>query len=831
MVGPGGHERVPKRLAMVARHVDLVTELADEAHPHQERRDAGDVALAHPHVGEGLGPEVDILAGLGQHLARLGTGDVDGGVARRDVGDVDLEPPLGVVPQHVAIDPVDARGGGGDVEVLLVEAGGDAVVDHHAGTVGHQHVARPPQRLLGVGEGVDALEELGGIGAPHLEAAERRDVDQADVAAHVEDLLDDGRGAALRGAVVLGPQPRPGHHHLGAQLGVAMVHRGAAHRLEDAARQEAELLGPERRPRGGGADESHALALGPGIEARRGQRRVTALARAHADGGVALHQLDVVVALGDGVEDVLDLQVLVEVDEIAALGMGEHGPGVISPAGAGGRRRGWPLAPLEAGVARRQPALEAAVGDHRLERVVAVDRAGGEEPGREALEGEGGGRVVVAQPGAGVEQEIGHRAVAGGGHDQITGHLAYRWAADPLGIDRRDPRPLDGFEPGPGQRLPHRAAGQHLGAAPPRLVAQGAGLGLGPEVGDRGHLDAGVEQIEGRAVAVAAGRRDHRAGARLDPMVPHQALRARGQQDPRQVVVAEHHRLLVGARGHHHRLGPDLEKPVAAGEREPVVGEQAAAQGAGHDLERRSSAGRRLELGQHPIAALKIEIEAGKPERAAKRRLLLDDEHLGAGRRRGGGGGEPRRTAAHHHHVGEQIGLVVIAVPAPELDVAEPGEAADQALPQLPRPTRPIERLVVKARGQEAPQAVEDLGGVALQGADIVLRRHLEPRLERRQVGEHVGLVADAHQGVGLLAGARHHPPRPVVLEGARQHPHAPGPQRARHAIAGEPRIGPSLEAEGERALPVHEPAEGRAEALGGALLARRHGPNTSLAG
>ena len=59
----------------------------------------------------------------------LRAGDVHAGIGGGDVGDVDVEPPLRVPPQHLAIDRVDAAGGRGDVEMLVVEPAGDAVVD------------------------------------------------------------------------------------------------------------------------------------------------------------------------------------------------------------------------------------------------------------------------------------------------------------------------------------------------------------------------------------------------------------------------------------------------------------------------------------------------------------------------------------------------------------------------------------------------------------------------------------------------------------------------------------------------------------------------------
>ena len=148
--------------------------------------DAGDATFAHAHVGEALGREVDIVAERLQHLRRqLGPAMLTPASAAGDVGHVDLEPPLGVVPEHLAVDVVDAGRRRRDVEVVLVQAAGDAVVHHHAAEVGHQHVARAAHRLLEVGESVHAVHELGRIRPPHVEPAEGGDIDNAHVVADV----------------------------------------------------------------------------------------------------------------------------------------------------------------------------------------------------------------------------------------------------------------------------------------------------------------------------------------------------------------------------------------------------------------------------------------------------------------------------------------------------------------------------------------------------------------------------------------------------------------------------------------------------------------------
>ena len=85
----------------------------------------------------------------------------------------------------------------------------------------------------------------------------------------------------------------------------------------------------EERPRGGGAE---CLPTGwranPRQDAHCVHVRVLALRRPHADGGVALEQLDAVEAFLHRVDEVLELQVLVEVDEVLALRMLDDGIGV-----------------------------------------------------------------------------------------------------------------------------------------------------------------------------------------------------------------------------------------------------------------------------------------------------------------------------------------------------------------------------------------------------------------------------------------------------------------------------------------------------------------------
>lgn len=64
-----------------------------------------------------------------------------GTLCRGDVRDIHVKPPLGIPPEHVAVDAIDACRGGRDVEVLIASAACDTVIDYSLGLVRHEKVA------------------------------------------------------------------------------------------------------------------------------------------------------------------------------------------------------------------------------------------------------------------------------------------------------------------------------------------------------------------------------------------------------------------------------------------------------------------------------------------------------------------------------------------------------------------------------------------------------------------------------------------------------------------------------------------------------------------
>ena len=301
-------DRVPHVLGERTRKVELVAELADEADAQRERRHAGDRDVLRVEVGEAVGREVVVGDPL-HRLAGVRAGDVDGSECSRHVGELDIHEPHRVPPREPLIDGVGTARGGRHVEGVVVDPGHDAVVHDPAGVAGEHAVAGAADLEVGEAIGVDAIEEGAGVGACDEDLAERRDVDQAERAVHVQCLCT---GV---GAVGVRPAPRSRPHHRAAHVLVAVMQRRALPGLLRRAREQAHRDGCVRRSSRCRADR---VLVDPGrlrIDADRVRVTEPALAGSHRHRRVALGELDRVEALRDRVLQVLRRLVLAEADE------------------------------------------------------------------------------------------------------------------------------------------------------------------------------------------------------------------------------------------------------------------------------------------------------------------------------------------------------------------------------------------------------------------------------------------------------------------------------------------------------------------------------------
>ena len=141
--------------------------------------------LGKGHEGKACGVEIECGQFL-EHGAGTRTREHGDGPLLCHLGQIDLEiGPFGLVPLlepgHHVLGP---SGGGGDVEAIPVEPGGDAVVHHQALVVQHEPVAAASDAQGRPEVRVHALEQDGGVGTLDVDLAEGRGVEESAGLAH-----------------------------------------------------------------------------------------------------------------------------------------------------------------------------------------------------------------------------------------------------------------------------------------------------------------------------------------------------------------------------------------------------------------------------------------------------------------------------------------------------------------------------------------------------------------------------------------------------------------------------------------------------------------------
>ncbi len=204
--------------------------------------------------------------------------------------------------------------------MVLAEARGDAVVEHHAVLAQHQAVAAAADGELAPGVGVDAVQELGGVRPLEVDLAERRGIEDADRRPCCLDLARDRFVHVLAGAgIVPGALPLADGLEDRAVGRVPGVHRRAPDRVEQGAgvAPDDRAEGDRRvgRAEGGDAELGNALAGDLRDDAERVDVAGLALVGAHAGRGVALDVLDRAVALPERQREVGGGDVVLQIDE------------------------------------------------------------------------------------------------------------------------------------------------------------------------------------------------------------------------------------------------------------------------------------------------------------------------------------------------------------------------------------------------------------------------------------------------------------------------------------------------------------------------------------
>ena len=244
----------------------------------------------------------------------------------------------------------------------------------------------------------------------------------------------------------------------------------------------------------------------------------------------------------------------------------------------------------------------------------------------------------------------------------------------------------------------------------------------------------------------------------------------------------------------------------------------------GHGLQRRQRGGDPV------IGRLPVDLAAVHRGAAAPMGGLFDQQHLGATLCRRFRGGQPGHAAADHHHVGEEIEMLVTVGVALFRSLAEARRLPDERFVDV-FPERPgvDEGLVVEPGRKKARKGAVHRAHVEIEAGPVVLALRAQPveqlgcggalvRLERRPLPE-------TDQRVGFLGAAGDDAARAVILERAADQHLVVGQQRRGERVAGKAPQALAVEAEGDGAGAVDQPAlVGKASAHAGTLSQRAAG-------
>ena len=296
------------------------------------------------------------------------------------------------------------------------------------------------------------------------------------------------------------------------------------------------------------------------------------------------------------------------------------------------------------------------------------------------------------------------------------------------------------------------------GSAPP---ASRAGCRQGRVTLDAGAISSAAwRQPWSSSVTTTA---DAPAGRLLEPREPQCRRR---QHHPGPVVVAEQHRALVAARGDDDLRRPNADEPIAAralrhADQPALV--DADGGGVGEVLDPRlgrdqlasraaASRPRRPAIRSSPASIGRIRVRRWPPSAGWSSMSTTCAPAAAASSAARQPAGPPPITATSREHVA--LARVDPGVRVrPGLDLADPGDRAENLLVQRPEGARPDERLVVEADRQEAIEPVGDRHQVEPDRGPRVLAPDVHPLVQRRHACPHVRDPVDVHHAVRAAPG------------------------------------------------------------------------------
>ena len=587
--------------------------------------------------------------------------------------------------------------------------------------------------------------------------------------------------------IVPGPLPLPDILEHRAERFVALVDRGLACRVEQTvaavADDRAECHRRVGQTEGRQPDLRDRLVQHLGGNRQTVDVRGLALVGCHAVGGEALHVLDRVHAFAHRKADILGGHVVLEIDERLDSGIRTRARSRAHQRAASARQAlGMRRTIARSLVYTGQPCCFRSGLCGFFQKIIELVRAVAGADRHHVLHRLAGHEttvlVVPDDLGARLGIQMQRRRPAGR-DNQCIGIDGPRLAAtDPLDLYR--------LQTEPAFRVDHRMIGEHFD---PELLGlcQQFCIDVRPRIHDHGDRDAGLLEVERRAISGIVCRIDSHVGAHRHSVMIQIGARGGSQHDSGPVVLRKHHVALDRAGGDDHAFRADLPDTLARHQLVGIGNMLADALDQIDHVLRLIGKGRGA--GEHPnivharefAADLLSPVEAFLAidlcinlmmERAAQFRLLVA-ENDGSARF----GSRPCRdqacnAAADHQNIAmdEAVG-VAVRIRLLRRNT-EPGCRTDIRLVEmLPRSLRPHEGLVVEACGKDRREQVVDRADIESKRRPAVLRLRLHPledfldgRPHIRRMG--VRRARNIDERVGFFRPGGENAARPVILEG-----------------------------------------------------------------
>ena len=119
------------------RHMDFVTEFADEADSQHACRDTSNLALTYTQIGKRILVKISCRESS-QHFFRFRAREVYDAIGTRDIRNIDIKLPLYVPFKHLPVDILDTSGCSRHVKMSFRQPGSNTIVNNDTRFIAHE---------------------------------------------------------------------------------------------------------------------------------------------------------------------------------------------------------------------------------------------------------------------------------------------------------------------------------------------------------------------------------------------------------------------------------------------------------------------------------------------------------------------------------------------------------------------------------------------------------------------------------------------------------------------------------------------------------------------